>query len=664
MLSFNTTSVEPSFNVASPEYTQYMYEAIGVSGSFYGFLKILGPVTLLFVLVFYFFLKHTYYERLIARFDEEQNAKNLHPRPLNTLHLTYKQWLQNLLVQQSFKILGLIFFFFSIINILLLYFVQYYYAGFCIYGFFSIFYSMYFTNLFVGIFMMFFFFFAYIYSLKQTLLNYELPFLYAFGIIILLLTLYTRHLLLLFVLLEIFSYTAYILVTVKKINTTDGIKNNPLAIESGIKYFILGSLSSFILIFGLVLFLISGTNLSFISVSFFLNSELLPEQFGVFSFAFLCIIMYFFFKLSLFPFHWWIAETFIGTSILTIFYISVPVKLIVIFLFMHIMLFVFSFFIKLLFFAVLIFVPFSLFIGTLGMYFTTNVKSFLAFSTIYNMSYLLIGVSCFNTELGLASIFIYLSGYLISMLLFFFIVISIYSNSDKDNNILYLNQFSAIKKINFFYNIGLIIVFLSMLGMPPFAGFWGKFYILILLFFKYRESIFLKNDWVCDTAIAALQAKAEISKIDAVETPMAFIASSFPEYPGFFADFIEAPAFTLDLFSRKAHFVDNLIIFNIFVIIITSIICSFIYLRILKTLIFDISLNDLKKHFINLHSLFRNIIIILSLIIIFFFLLVPFLYNFSSTYFTIPFGVEDFSGSEESAELLEEFLEQLRREQK
>jgi NADH-quinone oxidoreductase subunit N len=122
---------------------------------------------------------------------------------------------------------------------------------------------------------------------------------------------------------------------------------------------------------------------------------------------------------------------------------------------------------------------FSLFIGTILTLRQNEIKRFLAYSSITHVGFLLIA--------DLTASYIYILTYLISSLLFFSVLLYLnYYN----NEIIYLNDLCLIKKNNQSLPFLLVISLASMAGLPPFAGFYGKF----LVWSNLIENIYLYND--------------------------------------------------------------------------------------------------------------------------------------------------------------------------
>jgi NADH-quinone oxidoreductase subunit N len=129
----------------------------------------------------------------------------------------------------------------------------------------------------------------------------------------------------------------------------------------------------------------------------------------------------------------------------------------------------------------------SVVIGGVYAMYQFKIKRFLAYSTIVNVGFLLIGFSSFSLD-AIYSVVIYLFCYLVPVLSFFlFIIFFRIKNKAELNNLFELSNFNYNTILVFF----LSIVFFSFLGLPPFMGFFGKFFIYLNLVNNYNYLLFL-----------------------------------------------------------------------------------------------------------------------------------------------------------------------------
>jgi NADH:ubiquinone oxidoreductase subunit 2 (subunit N) len=607
----------------------------------------IGPLAFLLTIVLSSFIYFTFLEKnLLFSVSQNINFLKLSSEKQKISNVfTYKLFILKNLVIYSFKQLKLIFFFFSFfifcfytfLNYCPLSFNFYFFAN---YGFVFIFKNMLLIFFAVAFIMFLFFKYGQYYTSVIVSLNYEIPFLFAIAIIIFLFSLQVTHFLLLFLCFEIFSYCLYIIVSVRKqVVDNNNIVNDKISVEAGLKYFVMGSLSSLVLMFGFCLFLLTGNSLTYKSMAFFLHNKVwtaftLTNDFAphfhtletYVCIGFFCLIMYFFFKVSLFPFHWWITEVFNSASLLTIFFISVPVKLISVFLLLHILNFSFYPYFFLFKYIVLFFVPYSLILGTIGMFYTSKIKTFLAFSTIYNMSYVFLLLSISNHSFGLFSLYVFLFGYLVSMLLLLLVLLTFVFITKKE--MLYLTDFSFLKFINGILNFYVIFLFFSFLGLPPLAGFWGKYMSLIAL---------LKS------MACSYEEKSPYNLLSYFQ-----IISS-----GMDADKTYSPYMSVPVMLDRFIFGTNI---SVVLIVITSLICSYIYFRIIRIQIFE-NLNYLNTFIVDMNKNIKTTFIshfdlfVCFGIISCYTVILPFISFFMFSYFDL-YDVQDEEGVADFADQL------------
>jgi NADH-quinone oxidoreductase subunit N len=257
--------------------------------------------------------------------------------------------------------------------------------------------------------------------------------------------------------------------------------------EAGVKYFCLGALSSGFLLFGVSLVFIITKTLDFLELRLVVNS--INELPVLLSFALLFIFFGLWFKLSIFPCHAWTPDVYEGALTPVTFFFATVVKLSV-----------FSFFVRVLFFLLgskvfyLFWRPFflavsagSILFGSLGALAQTKVKRFVGYTSINQMGYLLIGVSCGNL-LGLQASFVYMFFYLGMGFCFFSILLYI-TNLSTGKEVLFINQLRGFGSEHKNLAAVLALVLFSMAGVPPLAGFFGKTLLFFAAFRKGYHSL-------------------------------------------------------------------------------------------------------------------------------------------------------------------------------
>lgn len=331
------------------------------------------------------------------------------------------------------------------------------------------------------------------------------------------------NLMLIFICLELISFSSYFLIAFKK--------HCYYSIECGIKYLIISTISGcFFLIGSLLLYynlgsiLIRDLNLLILNLEYlFLNynntilKKLLLKiegfyyylefiNFKTFLFehlsinislsinssfiiglSFILIILSIFIKLSMSPFHLWALEVYEKSLSITVFFFTLLGKLtyfIVLFRVYYFLLssynFIFNSFILLIIFLSIIFGAFSNLIQK-------KFKTILVYSSISHIGYILLSFSI-NSALSLEISYFYLINYLLSNIIIWFTVLNLIKNNDNTNKFSKnITDFTVLNNTNKLVALSLLLVFLSIAGLPPFVGFFSKLGIFLVLI---SESLF------------------------------------------------------------------------------------------------------------------------------------------------------------------------------
>lgn len=245
--------------------------------------------------------------------------------------------------------------------------------------------------------------------------------------------------------------------------------------EAGIKYFVLGSFSSGLILFGISLIYGFCATTNFLELSYIFLAESSGQN-GMIILGTLFILVGLLFKLGAAPFHMWLPDVYEGSStIVTGFFASVT-KIPAVVLFMIVIYFVLSS-LKLYWHDLLLFsATISLAVGSLGALYQNRIKRLMAYSGISHMGFLLLGIST-GTLQGVQAMSIYIFIYLLLTVNFFAVLFSIrkYINYHKLST---LEDLRPLFKTNPTVAVMLSLNLFSYAGIPPLAGFFGKFYIL------------------------------------------------------------------------------------------------------------------------------------------------------------------------------------------
>ncbi|MBK7132682.1 MAG: NADH-quinone oxidoreductase subunit N [Bacteroidales bacterium] len=236
--------------------------------------------------------------------------------------------------------------------------------------------------------------------------------------------------------------------------------------EAGIKLILSSALSSGILLYGLSM--IYGTTGTFYFsevAALFVNANLQILGF-IFFFAGMA------FKISIVPFHLWTADVYEGSPINITSYLSVISKGAAVFILMILLYTVFP--VIMLTWQKTIYVTaiLTMTIGNLFAIRQQNIKRFLAFSSISQAGYILLGFIGGN-QLGMASVIYYVLVYIFSNLGAFGVAIAISNQTGKEN----IDEYNGLYKTNPGLSLIMTLALFSLAGIPPVAGFFGKFFL-------------------------------------------------------------------------------------------------------------------------------------------------------------------------------------------
>ena len=237
--------------------------------------------------------------------------------------------------------------------------------------------------------------------------------------------------------------------------------------EGAVKMILSSAFSSAILLFGLsILYGVAGS-LDFIAVREMYSSSVLEI------FALTFILVGFAFKISIVPFHFWTADVYEGSPVAISTFLSVVSKGASIFIFMTVLYRVFPFSHDIWMQALMLLSAITMTIGNLFAVRQTNLKRFLAFSSITQAGYVLIGVAASSAQ-SMTSVIYFILIYVFSNIGAFTVVSVIGDRTDKDN----IDDYKGLYKSNPKLALALMLALFSLAGVPPTAGFFGKIFLL------------------------------------------------------------------------------------------------------------------------------------------------------------------------------------------
>lgn len=238
--------------------------------------------------------------------------------------------------------------------------------------------------------------------------------------------------------------------------------------EAAFKMIVSSAFSSGLLLFGISLVYGATGTLNFAALSTSFTSTPLNI------FAFVLLIAGFGFKISAVPFHLWTADVYEGSPVAVTSYLSVISKGAILFVLVSVLYKVFTPLNESWYNMLFIISVLTMIIGNLFALRQQNMKRFLAFSSIAQVGFILIGITGQSAE-GSASVIYFVLIYIFSNLAAFGVINLISAATGKEN----VDDYKGFYKTNPRLSWVLAIALFSLGGIPPTAGFFGKFFLLL-----------------------------------------------------------------------------------------------------------------------------------------------------------------------------------------
>jgi NADH-quinone oxidoreductase subunit N len=275
-----------------------------------------------------------------------------------------------------------------------------------------------------------------------------------------------------FVGLEILSISLYVLAASNK----SELRSN----EAGMKYFLMGAFATGFLLFGIALIYGATATFNLAKIASYISVSQAAGNTPMFVYAGVLLIMVgLLFKVSAAPFHFWAPDVYEGAPIQVTALMSTIVKTSAIAAFYK--LFTVSFGSQEIVWSTTLFyiAALSVLIGNIIAVFQSNVKRMLAYSGISHAGYLLLAILANNAAGGTALTY-YTLAYSVATIAAFTVVASVASVKGSSD----FTSFEGLGKKNKLITISVIVSMMSLAGIPPFAGFFGKYF----LFTSYLEN--------------------------------------------------------------------------------------------------------------------------------------------------------------------------------
>jgi NADH-quinone oxidoreductase subunit N len=249
-------------------------------------------------------------------------------------------------------------------------------------------------------------------------------------------------------------------------------RDNLRSTESGLKYFILGALSSGMMLYGISLIYGFGGTITFAKVATLVHAGNVSVGL-IFGLVFL--ISGLAFKVSAVPFHMWTPDVYEGAPTPITAFFSASPKIAAMALFVRAMVAPFPGAIDQWRQVIILVSILSMALGAVAAIGQTNIKRLMAYSSIGNMGYVLIGLAS-GTAQGVEGVLIYLLIYLVTTIGTFACILAMRRGGHMVENI---GDLAGLAQTQPGFAFVFAMLMFSLAGIPPLAGFFAKFYVFL-----------------------------------------------------------------------------------------------------------------------------------------------------------------------------------------
>jgi NADH-quinone oxidoreductase subunit N len=237
--------------------------------------------------------------------------------------------------------------------------------------------------------------------------------------------------------------------------------------EAAMKLIFSSAFASALLLFGISMIYGTTGTLTFSQLPQHITGD--PLQI----FAFILVLAGFGFKISVVPFHLWTADVYEGAPVAVTSFLSVVSKGAVLFVFVSVLYTVFRPIAGVWYLMFFILSLLTIFVGNLFAIRQNNFKRFLAFSSIAQIGFILVGIGGSSQE-GMSAVVYFVLIYVFSNLAAFGVVSVVSAATGRES----ITDYKGFYKTNPVLSWVLTIALFSLAGVPPTAGFFGKYFLL------------------------------------------------------------------------------------------------------------------------------------------------------------------------------------------
>ena len=301
------------------------------------------------------------------------------------------------------------------------------------------------------------------YLQRRNMLRFEFPILVALAVLGMMFMVSAGDLLTLYMGLELQSLSLYVVAAMRR----DSARSS----EAGLKYFVLGSLSSGLLLYGASLVYGFAGTTSFAGIITVINAGHL--SLGVL-FGLVFMLVGLAFKVSAVPFHMWTPDVYEGSPTpVTAFFATAP-KVAAMALIARLVFDAFGHVIGDWSQIVAALAVMSMFLGSIAGIGQTNIKRLMAYSSIAHMGFALVGLAA-GTTLGVQAMLVYMAIYAVMNVGTFAFILSMERDGVPVTDLASLNRFAWTDPVK---ALAMLVLMFSLAGVPPMLGFFAKYAVL------------------------------------------------------------------------------------------------------------------------------------------------------------------------------------------
>ncbi len=267
--------------------------------------------------------------------------------------------------------------------------------------------------------------------------------------------------------LEIMSLSLYTMIAIAR--------DRAVAVEAALKYFVLGAIASGLLLYGMsMIYGVTGSlNIAEIA-SFAMISSLASEQVLILNFGLVFLVIGVAFKFGAVPFHMWIPDVYHGAPTSVTMFLSTIPKIAATAMLVRLLIDGLGEFQAYWADLFMVLAILSIAVGAVVALMQTNIKRMLAYSTISHVGFVLLGFVTGTVE-GYGAAAFYVLAYVLMSLAAFGCIIALNKKGFEADKI---SDFKGLSKSSPWFALIMLVVMLSMAGVPPFIGFYSKLFIL------------------------------------------------------------------------------------------------------------------------------------------------------------------------------------------